>query len=71
MTTILFDSRRVKTASTFGRGVLPRPSRRFEPSMEDRAWAAEFDLEAEDRTLEQMGQEAAWLDLIERGIRPF
>jgi hypothetical protein len=71
MTTIRTKSRRVKPSrhtarpdAPFGAGILPTASRRFEPSDEDRAWAAQFfgQLEDERRELEERALQAQWDD---------
>jgi hypothetical protein len=66
MTQVLFDSRQSVKSESFGRG-MDRPVH-FEPSDEDRTWAAEsFDrLEQEcyqaekNRRLEEQAQQAEW-----------
>ena len=62
MTATIYDSvAPVKSASHFGRGIDPRRSTRFEPSDEDRAWAAEcFDQLEQERQLEERYQQARW-----------
>jgi hypothetical protein len=64
--TILFTSTApVKPARKFGRGILPPPrAETFEPSAEDRRWAAEHLGEPD---YDALAAEAAALDRYERG----
>jgi hypothetical protein len=41
MTAILFDSAKVRKPAKFARGIRTNPPASFEPSQEDRAWAAQ------------------------------